>query len=53
MGYASESYQASLDLSDLSDLEDVMITSSDGDIPTLDDMVELCNGLWLAKQTFT
>ena len=41
MDYTPASYQDSLDLSDLSDLEGVMITSSDEDVPALDDMVEL------------
>ena len=41
MDYTPTSYQHSFDLSDSSVLEDVMITSSDEDIPALDDMVEL------------
>ena len=41
MDYTPASYQDSLDLSDFSDLKDVMITSSDEDVPALDDMVEL------------
>ena len=41
MDYNPASYQDSLDLSDFSDLEDVMITSSDKEVPALDDMVEL------------
>ena len=32
-------YQDTLDLSDISDFEDVMITSSDEDIPALDDVI--------------
>ena len=39
--YTPASYHSSLDLSDFSDLEDVLITSSDEDVPVLDDMVEL------------
>ena len=41
MDYNPASYQESLDLNDFSDLEDVMITSSDKGIPALDDMAEL------------
>ena len=39
--YTSASYQDTLDLSDISDFEDVMTTSSDEDIPALDDVFEL------------
>ena len=39
---APASYQDTLDLSDISDFKDVMITSSDEDIPALDDVF----GLW-------
>ena len=35
------SYQDTLDLSDISDFEDVMITSSDEDGPALDDIMGL------------
>ena len=35
------SYQDTLDLSDISDFEDVMTTSSDEDIPALDDVIGL------------
>ena len=35
-------YQDTLDLSDISDFEDMMTTSSDEDIPAPDDV----NGLW-------
>ena len=41
MDYTPTMYQYSLDLSDFSDLKDVMVTSSDKDVPALDDMVEL------------
>ena len=41
MDYTPASYQDSLDLSEFSDLEDVMITSSDKDVPGLDDMAGL------------
>ena len=34
-------YQDTLDLSDISDFEDVMTTSSDKDIPTLEDVFGL------------
>ena len=35
------SYQNALDLSDISDFKDVMTTSSDEDIPALDDVIGL------------
>ena len=38
---ASVSYQDTLDLSDISNFEDVMTTSSDKDIPALDDVFGL------------
>ena len=41
MDYTPALYQDSLDLSDILDIEDVMITSSDKDIPALDDLIEL------------
>ena len=41
MDYTPASYQDSLDISDFSDLKNVMITSSDKDVPALDEMVEL------------
>ena len=42
MDYTSTSYQDTLDLSDISDSEDVMVTSSDEDIPAPeDDMIGL------------
>ena len=41
MAYTPALYQDSLDLSDFSDLKDVVITSSDEDVPALDDMIEL------------
>ena len=41
MDYTPGLYQDSLDLSDISDFEDVMITSSNKDVPALDDMIEL------------
>ena len=47
MDYTPASYQDSLDLSDFSDLEDMMTTSSDEDVPALEDVFELWNGLWL------
>ena len=45
-------YQNTLDLSDISDFKDVMITSSDEDVPALEDMNELWNGLWLAYNIY-
>ena len=39
--YTSASYQDTLDLSDISDFEEVMTTSSDEDIPALEDMIGL------------
>ena len=36
MGYTSTSYPKMLDLNDISEFEDLMITSSDEDIPGLD-----------------
>ena len=36
--YQTTSYVDSLDLSDISDFEDIMITSIDEDIPVLEDM---------------
>ena len=41
MDYTSASYQDTLDLSDISDFEDVMTTSSDEDIPALEDVFGL------------
>ena len=41
MDYTPASYQDLLDLSDISDFEDVMITSSNEDVPALNDMIEL------------
>ena len=38
INYAPASYHKTLDLSDISDFEDVMTTSSDEDIPALDDV---------------
>ena len=38
LDYASSSYYNTLDLSDISEFEDVMTTSSDEDIPALDDV---------------
>ena len=40
-GSVPASYHGMLDLSDISDFEDVMTTSSDKDIPTLDDVFGL------------
>ena len=48
MDYTPALYQDLVDLSYFSDLEDVMMTSSDEDASALDDMTELWNGLWLA-----
>ena len=42
MDYISTSYHDTLDLSDISEFEDLMITSSDEDIPALDDKI----GYW-------
>ena len=43
-----------MDLSDISDPEDMMITSSDEDIPALDDMTELWNlQTMVSIKTFT
>ena len=39
MDYTSTSYHDTLDLSDISELEDLMTTSSDEDIPALDDEI--------------
>ena len=52
--YTSASYQDTLDLSDISDFKDMMTTSSDEDIPALDDVI----GLWnlqtmVSIKTFT
>ena len=38
MNYQMPSYMDSLDLSDISDFEDYMVTSSDEDIPAFEDM---------------
>ena len=38
LGYTSSSYYNTLDLSDISKFEDLMTTSSDEDIPALDDV---------------
>ena len=38
VNYLTPSYADSMDLSDISDFEDIMITSSDEDIPTFEDM---------------
>ena len=40
MDYTSSSYYDTLDISDISEFEDLMTTSSDEDIPTLDDEIE-------------
>ena len=42
MDYISRSYHDTLDLSDISEFEDLMTTSSDEDIPALDDEI----GYW-------
>ena len=39
--YTPASYHETLDLSDISDFEDVMTTSSDEDVPALDDVFAL------------
>ena len=39
MDYTSTSYHDTLDLSDISEFEDLMTTSSDKDIPALDDEI--------------
>ena len=41
LDYAPASYHDTLDLSDISDFEDVMTTSSDKDIPAMNDVFEL------------
>ena len=41
LDYAPASYHETLDLSDISDIEDVMTTSSDEDTPALDDVFTL------------
>ena len=41
MDYTSASYEDTLDLSDISDFKDVMTTSSDEDIPALEDVFGL------------
>ena len=41
MDYTPASYQDMLDLSDISDFEDVMTTSSDEDVPALEDVFGL------------
>ena len=38
VNFLTPSYVDSMDLSDISDFEDIMIMSSDEDIPTLEDM---------------
>ena len=38
LDYASSSYYDTLDLSDISEFEDLMTTSSDEDIPALDEV---------------
>ena len=45
MAYTSTSYPNTLDLSDISEFEDLMITSSDEDMPALDDEIGYWN-LW-------
>ena len=42
MDYTSTSYHDTFDLSDISEFEDLMTTSSDEDIPGLDDKI----GYW-------
>ena len=42
MDYTSSSYNNTLDLSDISEFEDLMTTSSDEDFPALDDDI----GYW-------
>ena len=39
MDYTSTSYHGTLDLSDISEFEDLITTSSDEDIPALDDKI--------------
>ena len=45
------SYYEMMDLSDISDFQDVMTTTSDEDIPDLDDVLDFEHGLWFG-QTF-
>ena len=45
VNYQIPSYIDSLDLSDISDFEDYMVTSSNEDIPALEDM-PYCKRLW-------
>ena len=54
MDYTPALYQDTLDLSDISDFKDVMTTSSDEDIPALDNVIGLWN-LWttVSIKTFT
>ena len=54
MDYTPALYQDTVDLSDISDFEDVMITFSDKDVPALDDMIELWNlQTMVSIKTFT
>ena len=39
MDYTSSSYYNTLDLNDISEIEDLMITSSDEDVPALDENI--------------
>ena len=39
MNYTSKTYHNTLDFSDISEFEDLMTTSSDEDIPGLDDAI--------------
>ena len=50
MDYTSTSYHDTLDLSDISEFEDLMTTSSDEDIPALDDEIRYWN-LWTMVST--